>query len=153
MSTKGSSYRWFKRAIERGDLPLSRQAASELPRVNLEPDPRRTRHRAAGHVDLDLAPACGGLRPCGLSGRGQGERNRQRQGATSTVLSVSGVLDLTEQRGVTRPPVALAASTAACTKRAIIGLTGTLSRGSRLRPASSLVGLNREKISCHSECR
>ena len=35
MSIKGSSYAWFKRAIERGDLPLIRATAAELPAVNL----------------------------------------------------------------------------------------------------------------------
>jgi len=36
ISIRGSSYQWFKSAIEKGDLPLIRQTASELPRVNLE---------------------------------------------------------------------------------------------------------------------
>ncbi len=36
VSIKGSSYAWFKRAIERGDLPLIRATAAELPAVNLE---------------------------------------------------------------------------------------------------------------------
>jgi len=35
VSIKGSSYRWFKDAIERGDLPLIRATAAELPAVNL----------------------------------------------------------------------------------------------------------------------
>ena len=36
MSTKGSSYKWFRDAIARGDLPLIRATAAELPAVNLE---------------------------------------------------------------------------------------------------------------------
>jgi len=35
VSIKGSSYRWFRDAIERGDLPLIRATAAELPAVNL----------------------------------------------------------------------------------------------------------------------
>ncbi len=35
MSIRGSSYKWFKNAIERGDLPLIRATAAELPVVNL----------------------------------------------------------------------------------------------------------------------
>jgi hypothetical protein len=35
VSTKGSDYRWFKDALARGDLPLVRATAAELPAVNL----------------------------------------------------------------------------------------------------------------------
>ncbi len=35
VSIKGSSYTWFKSAIDRGDLPLIRATAAELPAINL----------------------------------------------------------------------------------------------------------------------
>jgi hypothetical protein len=36
VSIKGSDYRWFKDALERGDLPLVRASVAGLPTVNLE---------------------------------------------------------------------------------------------------------------------
>jgi hypothetical protein len=36
VSIKGRDYRWFKDALERGDLPLVKAAAAQLPAVNLE---------------------------------------------------------------------------------------------------------------------
>jgi hypothetical protein len=36
VSIKGSDYRWFKEALERGDLPLVKATAAQLPAVNLE---------------------------------------------------------------------------------------------------------------------
>ena len=36
MSIKGSDYRWFRQALERGDLPLVKATAAQLPAVNLE---------------------------------------------------------------------------------------------------------------------
>ena len=36
MSIKGSSYRWFRDALARGDLALVKATAAELPAVNLE---------------------------------------------------------------------------------------------------------------------
>lgn len=36
VSIKGSSYSWFRRAVDRGDLPLIRATAAELPAVNLQ---------------------------------------------------------------------------------------------------------------------
>jgi len=34
VSIKGSDYKWFRQALERGDLPLVRATAAELPAVN-----------------------------------------------------------------------------------------------------------------------
>ena len=36
MSIKGGDYRWLKQALERGDLPLVKATAAQLPRLNLE---------------------------------------------------------------------------------------------------------------------
>ena len=35
MSIKGGDYRWLKQALERGDLPLVKATAAELPAVDL----------------------------------------------------------------------------------------------------------------------
>jgi ribosomal 50S subunit-associated protein YjgA (DUF615 family) len=36
VSIKGGDYRWLKQALERGDLPLVKATAAQLPRLNLE---------------------------------------------------------------------------------------------------------------------
>ena len=36
MSIKGSDHRWFRDALDRGDLPLVKATAAELPAVNLD---------------------------------------------------------------------------------------------------------------------
>jgi hypothetical protein len=36
VSIKGSDYRWFRQALDRGDLPLVKATAAQLPAVNLE---------------------------------------------------------------------------------------------------------------------
>ena len=36
VSVKGSDYKWFRDALERGDLPLVKATAAQLPRLNLE---------------------------------------------------------------------------------------------------------------------
>ena len=36
MSIKGGDYRWLRDALDRGDLPLVKAAAAQLPAVNLE---------------------------------------------------------------------------------------------------------------------
>ena len=35
VSIKGSDYRWLKQAVERGDLPLVKASAAQLPAVDL----------------------------------------------------------------------------------------------------------------------
>jgi hypothetical protein len=36
VSIKGGSYRWLRDALERGDLPLAKASAAELPAINLD---------------------------------------------------------------------------------------------------------------------
>jgi hypothetical protein len=36
VSVKGGDHRWLKQALERGDLPLVKATAAQLPRLNLE---------------------------------------------------------------------------------------------------------------------
>jgi 2-oxo-4-hydroxy-4-carboxy--5-ureidoimidazoline (OHCU) decarboxylase len=36
VSIKGSDYRWLRQTLERGDLPLVKATAAQLPAVNLE---------------------------------------------------------------------------------------------------------------------
>jgi hypothetical protein len=36
VSLKGSDYRWLRNALDRGDLPLVKATAAQLPAVNLE---------------------------------------------------------------------------------------------------------------------
>ena len=58
VSIKGSSYAWFKRAIERGDLPLIRATAAELPAVNLQDALAVLSVIAAKEPDLYERAAC-----------------------------------------------------------------------------------------------
>jgi hypothetical protein len=36
MSIKGRDYRWFRDALDRGDLPLVKATAAQLPKLNLD---------------------------------------------------------------------------------------------------------------------
>jgi hypothetical protein len=68
VSIKGSDYRWLKQALERGDLPLVKASAAQLPSVDLP-------------TALDI----------GCSSGPRAAQRRESSGATQGILAICAV--------------------------------------------------------------